>query len=189
VEFPGGWLLCGSSTEDAGWRVQMEWMRVPGKDFKKTKFLNSAIEFNAIQPTILVHRLGRIQILCRTKQGRIVESWSSDNGNHWTHFERTVLPNPNSAIDSVMLRDDRALLVYNHSRDDRGVLNVALSSDGHLWETALVLENAAGDEYSYPAAIQTKDGLVHVTYSWKRQRIKHVVIDPAQLRTREMPDG
>ena len=43
-----------------------------------------------------------------------------------------------------------------------------------------MLENEAG-EYSYPAVIQTADGLVHITYTWKRQRIKHVVIDPATL--------
>jgi predicted neuraminidase len=189
VELPEGWLLCGSSTENAGWRVHMEWMRSPGKDFGRTKPLNRATEVNAIQPTILVHRLDQIQILCRTKQGRIVESWSQDKGKHWTPLQRTALPNPNSGIDAVMLRDGRALLVYNHSAKDRGVLNVAVSADGENWEAALVLENTPGDEYSYPAVIQTRDGLVHLTYSWKRQRIKHVVLDPAQLRTRPIVDG
>ena len=37
-------------------------------------------------------------------------------------------------------------------------------------------------EYSYPAIIQTSDGRVHVTYTWKRQRIRHVVIDPQKLQ-------
>jgi predicted neuraminidase len=189
VELPKGLLLCGSSTESAGWRVHMEWMRSPGKDFGRTSPLNNAREIAAIQPTILVHRPDLIQILCRTKQGRIAEAWSDGAGKSWTPLTRTALPNPNSAIDSVMLQDGRALLVYNHSADDRGVLNVALSLDGMMWQAALVLENTPGDEYSYPAVIQTKDGLVHVTYSWKRQRIKHVVIDPAQLRTRDIVDG
>lgn len=189
VELPEGLLLCGSSTESAGWRVHMEQMRSPGKDFDRTKPLNSALEISAIQPTILMHALDRIQILCRTKQGRIVESWSEDQGKHWTPFKRTLLPNPNSAIDAVLLRDGRALLVYNHSTDDRGVLNVAISPDGKNWEGALVLENTPGSEFSYPAVIQTRDGLVHVSYSANRQRIKHVVIDPANLRTRDIVDG
>jgi predicted neuraminidase len=188
VELPTGLLLCGSSTESAGWRVHMEWMRSPGKDFGRTRPLNSAREFAAIQPTILVHRLDQIQILCRTKQGRIVEAWS-DDGKNWTPLTRTVLPNPNSALDAVMLQDGRALLVYNHSADDRGLLNVAVSGDGRNWEAALVLENTPGNEYSYPAVIQTRDGLVHITYSWKRERIRHVVLDPAQLRSRPMIDG
>jgi predicted neuraminidase len=60
--------------------------------------------------------------------------------------------------------------------------------DGKMWEAALVLEREPG-EYSYPAVIQTADGLVHVTYTWKRERIKHVTFDPAMLKPVAMPDG
>lgn len=189
VELPEAVLLCGSSTENAGWRVHMEWLRSPGKDFGRTGPLNSAREFGAIQPTILLYRPDRIQILCRTKQGRIVESWSEDRGKRWSPFTRTTLPNPNSAIDSVLLQDGRALLVYNHSTTDRGVLNVAVSRDGKTWEAALVLENTPGKEFSYPAVIQSKDGLVHVTYSCERERIKHVILDPGRLQTRPIIGG
>lgn len=189
VELPGALLLCGSSTENAGWRVHMEWMRSPGKDFGRTDPLNTAREVAAIQPTILVHKPNAIQILCRSKQGRIFESWSSDEGKNWSPLVRTQLPNPNGAIDGLVLRDGRALLVYNHATDQRGVLNVALSKDGRIWEAALVLENTPGQDFSYPAVIQTRDELVHITYSWKRERIKHVVIDPTQLRSRPIVDG
>ena len=44
-------------------------------------------------------------------------------------------------------------------------------------------------EYSSPAIIQTADGLVHITYTWKRQGVRHSVIDPAQLRTRSIEGG
>ena len=53
---------------------------------------------------------------------------------------------------------------------------------------ATVLENEPG-EYSYPAVIQSHDGLVHVTYTWKRQRIRHVVLDPAHFTPRDFVDG
>ncbi len=56
------------------------------------------------------------------------------------------------------------------------------------WEAALVLESEPG-EYSYPAVIQAADGKVHVTYTWKRQRVRHVVIDPARLTSVPMADG
>jgi predicted neuraminidase len=67
-------------------------------------------------------------------------------------------------------------------------LNVSLSRDGITWEAALVLENGPG-EYSYPAVIQTSDDLVHLTYTWKRQRIKYVMIDPSRLKPVPMPEG
>ena len=91
-----------------------------------------------------------------------------------------ALPNPNSGIDAVTLRDGRQLIVYNHANRGRSPLNVALSLDGKTWQAALVLESEPG-EYSYPAVIQSADGLVHITYTWKRQRIKHVIVDPSAL--------
>ena len=66
--------------------------------------------------------------------------------------------------------------------------SIAMPSAPPTWKAAVVLENAPG-EYSYPAVIQTSDGLVHVTYTWKRERIKHVVIDPRRLVLRDMPGG
>ena len=68
------------------------------------------------------------------------------------------------------------------------MLNAAVSTDGKQWQAALVLENSPG-EYSYPAVIQTRDGLVHITYTWKRERIKHVVVDPAKLELTPISDG
>jgi len=65
----------------------------------------------------------------------------------------------------------------------RSPLNVAVSADGKHWSAALVLEDApdAPNGFAYPAVIQTRDGLVHITYTWERKRIKHVVLDPTRL--------
>jgi predicted neuraminidase len=84
----------------------------------------------------------------------------------------------------VTLQDGRHLLVYNHTTKGRSPLNVALSADGRAWQAALTLESEPGQEFSYPAVIQTRDGLVHITHTWKRQRIKHVVVDPKKLEPR-----
>ena len=119
----------------------------------------------------------------RTRSGRVFETWSADGGQTWTPVTLTELPNPSAGTDAVTLRDGRHLLVYNHTPKGRTPLNVALTRDGKTWETVHVLESEPG-EYSYPAIIQTADGLVHITYTWKRERIKHVVIDPAKLKSR-----
>jgi predicted neuraminidase len=187
----GGWLLCGSSVENDGWRVHIERSRRPLVDqsWSKTQPLNRALDFGAIQPTILAWPDGNVQVLCRTKQDVITDAWSGDRGATWSRMKPTTLPNPNSGIDGVVLDDGRALLVYNHTTSGRGTLNVSISPEGRNWLAATVLENTPGSEFSYPAVIQGSDKMVHVTYTWKRQKIKHVVIDPSQLSTKEIVDG
>lgn len=179
-------LLCGASEEHAGWTVHMERAIAPAgfEDpsrliWERTAPLRSAQQFGAIQPTIL-HWPGGTQILCRTQQGVISTCWSRDAGRTWGEMQATTLPNPNSGFDAVTLRDGRALLIYNPQQSGRHMLHAALSDDSTQWRDVLVLEDHAG-EYSYPAVIQAGDGLVHVTYTWRRERICHVVIDPTRL--------
>jgi predicted neuraminidase len=183
-----GTLLCPSSTEHAGWQVQMEWTKDGGKTWKKTEPLCDGKTQHAIQPTVLTTKEG-LEILCRTRTpGEILRATSTDQGQTWSKLEPIDLVNPNSGIDGVSLRDGRQLLVYNHTRRGRSPLNVAISVDGKTWQAAAVLEDQPG-EYSYPAVIQTSDGLVHITYTWKRQRVKHVVLDPAKLELKPIVDG
>ncbi|MDR3633206.1 MAG: exo-alpha-sialidase [Isosphaeraceae bacterium] len=180
VRLPDGALLCPSSTEDDGWRVHLERTTDAGATWTKTAPAADGTTFGVIQPSVLFHPGNRLQILCRSQQGRIVESWSEDGGATWGPLTATGLPNPNSGTDAVTLKDGRALLVYNHTRRGRSPLNVALSEDGKAWKAGPVLETEPG-EFSYPAVIQGADDRVHVVYTWKRRRIKHVVLDPAKL--------
>lgn len=181
VQLPNGDVLCPSSTENNGWRVHFEWTSDLGKSWHKTEPINDGKTIGAIQPTVLFHPGGKLQALGRTQQGRIFETWSDDSGKTWSVMKLTSLPNPNSGIDAVTLSDGRQLLVYNHSMKARSPLNVAVSDDGKVWKAALTLEDEPGKEFSYAAVIQTKDRLVHITYTWKRLRIKHAVLDPAKL--------
>jgi predicted neuraminidase len=188
LQLPDGTILCGSSTEQAGWQVQMESTRDPLGAWTRTKPLNRADEWGAIQPTLLPHGAGTIQILCRSRQQVILEAWSFDGGTTWTPLSRTTLPNPSSGIDAARLEDGRFALVYNHTPRGREVLNVAVSEDGRKWRAAAVLERERG-EFSYPALIQTRDRLVHVVYTWNRRRLRHVVLDPARLDGGPIVDG
>jgi predicted neuraminidase len=189
-----GTLLASSSTESpenpSKWRVHFERSRDLGVTWTTVAPApgNTQAPIDAIQPSVLFQAGGQLEAVGRTRAGRIFETWSSDNGLTWTPISLTPLPNPNSGIDAVTLRDGRHIVVYNHTGQGRSPLNVALSRDGKSWLAALVLESELG-EFSYPAVIQTRDDLVHISYTWKRQRIKHVTLDPRRLMGVSMSDG
>ncbi|NKB32802.1 MAG: sialidase [Pseudomonadales bacterium] len=186
IRLADGTLISPSSTETntrpSTWRIHFERSTDAGETWNiiHPMPVTAGEEIHAIQPSVLVHNDGRLQALGRSRSDYVFQTWSDDNGQSWSPVTLTSLPNPSSGTDALTLSDGRHLIVYNHTPSGRSPLNVALSSDGENWEAALVLENARG-EYSYPAVIQTTDGLVHITYTWRRDRIKHVVIDPDEL--------
>jgi predicted neuraminidase len=223
VQLPGGDILCGSSTEgDGGWRVHFERTADFGKTWTATPPVNDSKDIGAIQPSILFHPHGRLQAVGRTKNEKLFQIWSDDNGSSWGKMTLMDLPNPNSGTDAVTLRDGRQLLVYNHNvqtgsdnkgrsplnvsvRSGTGILPVSSSASSSTlpethrqdarattdWLAALVLEDDpdAPNGFSYPAVIQTSDGLVHITYTWERKRIKHVVLDPKKLQLKPIANG
>lgn len=188
VRLANGDLLCPSSSEHDGWRVHMERTPDLGKTWTQTEPLNDGKEISAIQPSVLFHSDTDLQALGRSRQNKIWQVWTHDAGKTWGPMSLIDLPNPNSGTDAVTLSDGRHLLVYNHTPKGRSPLNVAISEDGKVWQAALVLEDQPG-EYSYPAVIQASDGMVHITYTWKRELIKHVVVDLAKLKLAEIHGG
>ncbi len=188
VRLGNGTLLCPSSTEGNGWKVHFELTADNGKTWKKIGPI-SGNGIDAIQPSVLFHKDGRLQILCRSKNRVVAESWSADQGQTWSPLAASALPNNNSGTDAVTLADGRQLIVYNHVKTPEGEkkgartpLNVALSDDGKNWQAALILEDSPISQYSYPSVIQTPDGFVHIVYTWRRERIKYVKIDPSKLQ-------
>jgi len=199
IELQDETILCPTSTEHDGWKVHFEKFYHKTGKWKKIAPFHDGKEFDAIQPCFLTYfrddpSRDKMQTLCRSKQGVITQAWTKDRGKTWGKMTATPLPNPNSGIDAVTLTNGVQLLVYNHTTKDtkpggREFLNVAVSDNPGDWEAALVLENTPDAEFSYPAVIQTADDLVHITYTWKRRRIKHVVIDPAGLKAKPIMDG
>ena len=183
VLLKNGVLLCPSSTENNGWQVQMERTADSGKTWTKTILSGGENKFSAIQPSVLILPDGKLQILCRTKEGSIAQSYSEDAGITWSALHTTSLPNPNSGIDAVTLKNGTQLLVYNPtstSKDGtsgpRTPLSVAITKDSKNWKDVMTLESEPG-EFSYPAVIQTSDEQIQITYTWKRKLIKHVTIE------------
>ncbi len=193
VQLANGDILSPSSSEGAnGWRVHFERSADGGQTWTTSGPVNDGKTIGAIQPSILFHGKNKLQVIGRTRQGRLFDIWSKDGGQTWGKMTLTEMPNPNSGTDAVTLQDGRQLLVYNHNPNHKGrsPLNLAVSKDGKEWLAAMVIEDEPGapNGFAYPAMIQTSDGLVHLTYTWRREKIKHVVVDPAKLVARPMTE-
>jgi predicted neuraminidase len=197
VLLSNGLLFAPSSTEGKGWKVHFEVTADFGKTWKTIGPLNAGRDsINAIQPSILDHGNGKLQIIARTRNRALSTAWSYDNGTTWTALEKTNLPNNNSGTDAVTMQNGKHVLVYNHvlppgdlAKGPRTPLNVSVSKDGKTWFATLILEDSPISQYSYPAVIQTKDGLLHFVYTWRRERIKHIVVDPSKLKLMKIKDG
>jgi predicted neuraminidase len=112
---------------------------------------------------------------CRSSRsiGRVAIADSNDGGITWSAARLIAVPNPNSGIDVVRLKDGRFIMVYNDTPRGRTPLNLAVSRDGENFTRFHDLETDAG-EYSYPSMIDGSDGSLHITYTWRRERIKYV---------------
>lgn len=192
-----GNLYCPSSTEgNEGWQLHFEVTADHGRTWRKVFLPDAGKSIEAIQSSILDHGNGKLQLIARSRNRALITAYSTDNGESWSALEKTYLPNNNSGTDALTMKDGRDVLVYNHvlppgnlAKGARTPLNVALSKDGKTWSAALILEDSPVSQYSYPAVIQTADGLLHFVYTWRREKIKHVVVDPSKLRLKKITDG
>lgn len=190
IPVDGDFLLFPSSTEDHGWQVLFERHSPKGGAWQYPDPVPDPANLQGIQPTVLKLAGGPLAALGRTRRsGVIFRTVSRDAGRSWSPLAATDLPNPNSGLDAVTLADGHHVLVYNHTKTGRSPLNVALSTDdASTWAAVHALETGPG-EYSYPAVIQASDGLVHLTYTWHRTRVRYVVLDPKKFQPRPIVAG
>lgn len=177
-----GTVLAGSSVESYNtWAVWVERSEDGMRSWAKSGPVVDPQElFGVIQPTLWVVEGDHLRMAMRATRriGRVCLADSYDRGRTWTAARRTELPHPSSGLDAVRLRDGRVVLVHNPTNAGRTPLVVAVSEDaGQSWRPAVVLEDEPG-EYSYPAVIEAPDGLLHITYTWRRRRIAHAVLIP-----------
>jgi len=183
VQLANGDILYPSSTEsrdEKQWHIHLERSDAEARHWQYIPV--HCDTFGVIQPSILFHPGDSLQLLCRSRQNYVVQTWSADGGATWSPLSKTALPNPNSGTDAVTLRSGLQVLVYNPLLagkewwEGRSKLNVAVSTDGRHWQDVYKLEDQPRGEYSYPAVIQGPDGLVHITYTADRRNIRHVVL-------------
>jgi len=147
----------------------------------------SPLVLGGSQPTLAQRADGSVLALMR-QYPKITQVESRDEGRTWSAAVPTTVNNPDSGISMTRLKNGHLLLVYNDSPEDRSPLNIVRSiDDGKTWEKPLDLETNPG-EYSYPCIVQTADGMIHISYTFRRYGIKHVRMNESWLTQFEQPN-
>jgi len=177
-----GRIIAGSSTEkDDNWKIHFEFSDDGGRTWKLSYPKKDTLQ--CIQPAILTLKNGDLKAIGRTRHGRLFQCVSKDKGTTWGEVTLTDMPNNNSGIDAITIKDGRHLLVYNNSDKEgcRTPLSVAISDDSEHWKKICDLETDHLGEYSYPCVIQAKDGKVWILYTWRRLVPAYAIIDLDKL--------
>ncbi|MBI1783896.1 exo-alpha-sialidase, partial [Candidatus Sumerlaeota bacterium] len=126
------------------------------------------------------HRTLRMLVRGSTPVGKVCTATSTDKGLTWSAASPIdALPNPNSAVDAVRLKDGRIALAHNDLAEGKNRLALSLSTDGGAtWKKAFDIENHADGEYLYPSIIQDSEGMIQAVYTWQKQKIGYAIIDP-----------
>ncbi|HEY2325507.1 MAG TPA: sialidase family protein [Thermoanaerobaculia bacterium] len=119
----------------------------------------------------------------------VTMSKTHDAGAHWSDVVPTPLVHRDSQVSGVLLSDNSMLVFYNGSAWDRRDLSVARTTDGGKhwsWPYHIEHDTTGNDivrrEYSYPYVYRTRDGNIHVLYTWQRTRIRHLTFNEAWVR-------
>ena len=104
-------------------------------------------------------------------------STSGDGGKTWSNVQDSQLPNPGSGSDTVTLANGHWMIAYNDTEGGRHSLAVSLSEDeGKTWPYTRHLLLSVDPEQkasgAYPAIIQSEDGIIHLTYSYRAAQSK-----------------
>ena len=144
-----------------------------------------------IQPSIVRKKDGTLVAYMRDSGNapyRVLISTSTDDGESWSPAIDTNIPNPGSSLEAIALQDGRWVMVYNDTEQGRHSLAVALSNnEGKTWKPKRHIGKSDNrtKSYGYPSLIQAKDGMLHLTYSYREPAgatIRHCTFSPDWIK-------
>ncbi len=187
VMLPSGRIICPSSEEkrvpgeENKWTVHFEISDDGARTWKKVGPVEADDSVGVIQPSIIIHKDGTLEALCRSSNGKVAVTFSKDDGETWSKIQLTDFPNNNSGLDAVTLPDGRFAMVCNPVGDNWGArypLCVYLSDDGLNWKEYVNLDwEPVRSGYCYPSMIVGSDGALHIAYTWDRKRIRYARVE------------
>lgn len=156
-----------------------------GLSWRKTRMAGGR---SYIQPSVVPLDGRSAQAFFRDGSDRraVARALTRSGGVSWTRPAPLDLPNPDAAVSALKLSDGRLLMAFNDSRDGRGNLKLAVSGDqGLSWRRVATLEDQPGERFAYPYLFRARDGKIHLVYTWRMKRIKHVAFNESWLRAKE----
>ena len=161
---------------------------------KTWKFSKPPYGYGVEQPSVFERKDETLVAYIRdfSSARRIRKTESHDHGLTWTPIVNTEFPNPGSGVEVIRLENGNIVLIYNDcTNDPRNTLAVSMSDDeGKTWKWTRHIERRNGKgRFDYPSIIQAKDGMLHATYSYNLQTIKHVAFDEEWIKQRNQKNG
>jgi len=210
IQLPDGSILIPSSNEPGLKKVEkgtreLTWHFEKSNDMGRTWFVTDVLPpnpYRAIQPGIL--NLGDAKLLALGRnEGRghaTPMSMSQDWGNSWSDISGlAALPQSHSGISTLTLKNGRHVCILNTPTEikfkPRERLDLMVSKNGTDWKLGINLNSEAdGMDANYPQAIQTKDGKLHVVFTyvkkqnrdtWRERVIRHMILTTGSAHDRE----
>jgi len=144
-----------------------------------------------VQPSLVKKKNGELVAFMRDNgdaPAKVQLSTSKDNGESWSAAEKTDIPNI-ASVQVKVLQNGNWAFVGNVLNSSRHKLSLWISQDeGKTWKSKMFLEDEEKGEgsFSYPSMIQGMEGLLHITYSYKKgspnESIKYVAVDASLIK-------
>lgn len=146
-----------------------------------------------LQPAVAALDRDRAIAALRCADGAIARigiATTEDAGKSWARGDPTSIPNPDSGIAIVRLRDGSLLVAANPLTSGRSTLQLFRSTDeGASWVASRIVESSAqlSDEFSYPCLVQDPSGTIHLSYTRLRKGIRLLSFGPGWLDAESAP--
>ena len=162
---------------------------------KSWKASSPIVGLGPIQPSLVKKKNGHIIAYMRdsgTDPKRILKSISKDNGDTWSFATDTKIPNPSSSIEVLQLKNGNWIMACNDTESGRNQMVILLSfNEGKSWEVKKYIgkhEQSSGITFAYPSLIQSTDGFIHLTYSFKNNEgktIQHAIFNEDWIKKKK----
>ena len=162
---------------------EMLWLRPEGERLAAVKSRMTGGR-SLLQPAVVPLDEHRAVALLRdhSRRRRVVCQRTGDAGMTWSEPEATPLANPDASVAGIRLSDGRVLVAFNNSSEGREDMSLAVSDPGvSAWRLVATLDSERGARFAYPFLVRDRTGTVHLVYSWKLTRIRHVAMNESWI--------